>query len=205
MSKITKAKPDSKVVPVEPVKKVPVKAPSVPVKPAPKPKKAAIPKQTASVVDSTVAEVVSNSESYVIDVQEDKDGEMFIEFPENMMTNVGWAEGDVLTWTDNKDGSFSLTKQVKQPTEWVLVECVSTFRERYVVEVPKGKSKWALDTVTMEEANEFSQEHLGEQIVSSRVVTKEEAIRICDEDNDYTKAWTDEAKEKAFFTPWTEK
>jgi hypothetical protein len=165
------------------------------------PKKAA-PKKAAPVVDSTVVEVVSNAETYVIDVKEDTDGEMFIEFPEKMMTNVGWTEGDVLTWTDNKDGSFSLTKQVKQPTEWVLVECVSTFRERYMVEVPKGKAVWALDSVTMEDAQEFSQEHIGEQIVSHRVVTKEEALRICDEDNAYTMAWTDAAKEKAFFTPW---
>jgi hypothetical protein len=212
-------KPDSKEVPVVPVvpakpavKKVPAKSapkkvPAMPaVKPATKPTVKKVPEIKApTLVDTTVAEVVSNSESYVIDVQEDKDGEMFIEFPENMMTNVGWTEGDVLTWTDNKDGSFSLTKQVKQPTEWVLVECVSTFRERYVVEVPKGKAKWALDTVSMEEAHEFSQEHLGEQIVSHRVVTKEEALVICDEDNAYTMAWTDEAKEKAFFTPWKEK
>jgi hypothetical protein len=42
-------------------------------------------------------------------------------------------------------------------TEFVLVECVSTFRMRYVVEVPEGKSEYALDTVVMNEANEFSQ------------------------------------------------
>ena len=43
-------------------------------------------------------------------------------------------------------------------TEWVLVECVSTFRMRYMVEVPKDKSEYALDTVTMNEAKEFSQD-----------------------------------------------
>jgi len=88
---------------------------------------------------------------------------------------------------------------------------VSTFRERYMVEVPVGvdrygkdKADWALDTVTLEEAKEFSQEHLGETIVSHRVVTKEEALVMCDKDNDYAKVWNDEMKIKAFFTTMAE-
>jgi hypothetical protein len=92
----------------------------------------------------------------------------------------------------------------KEPTEWVLVECVSTFRERYMVEVPKGKAEWALDTVTMNEAKEFSQEHIGEQIVSHRVVSKEEALTLCDKDNDYGSSWDEELKVKNFFTTWKE-
>lgn len=83
-----------------------------------------------------------------------------------------------------------------------MVEAVSTFRMRYMVEVPKGKAEWALDTVTMQEAQEFSQEHLGEQIVSHRVVSKEEALALCDADNDYCKTWNDEQKVKAFFTKY---
>ena len=100
-----------------------------------------------------------------------------------------------------------MTKKVE--TQWVLVECVSTFRNRYMVEVPLGtddydkdKSEWALDTVTMNEAVEFSQEYLGEQIVSHRVVSKEEALAMCDKDNDYAKAWNDEHKLNVFFTSW---
>lgn len=84
--------------------------------------------------------------------------------------------------------------------EWVLVECVSTFRMRYMVEVPEGKAEYALDTVTMNEAKEFSQQHIGEQIVSHRVVTEEEALKICDVDNAYVKPWSDDQKIDAFFT-----
>jgi hypothetical protein len=81
-----------------------------------------------------------------------------------------------------------------------------------MVEVPVGtdnygkdKALWALDTVTMNEAKEFSQAHLGEQIVSHRVVTKEEALALSDADNDYTaEAWDEELKMKNFFTPWEE-
>jgi adenosyl cobinamide kinase/adenosyl cobinamide phosphate guanylyltransferase len=94
---------------------------------------------------------------------------------------------------------------MSEKKEWVLVDCVSTFRMRYLVEVPEGKKEWALDTVVMKEAKEFSQEHIGEQIVSHRVVTKEEALAICDEDNSYCASWNDEQKEQAFFTHEGEK
>ncbi len=89
-------------------------------------------------------------------------------------------------------------------TEWVLVEAVSMFRMRYMVEVPKGKSEYALDTVVMNEAVEFSQKHLDETIVSHRVVSKKEALALSDEDNDYTKDWSKDKKVEAFFTPWKE-
>lgn len=84
--------------------------------------------------------------------------------------------------------------------EWVLVECVSMFRMRYMVEVPAGKDTWALDTVVMHEAKEFSQEHVDETIISHRVVTEAEALKICDQDNAYCSSWTDDKKMQAFFT-----
>ena len=31
-------------------------------------------------------------------------------FPDNVMEELGWKEGDVLEWIDNNDGSFSLVK-----------------------------------------------------------------------------------------------
>lgn len=90
-------------------------------------------------------------------------------------------------------------------TEFVLVECVSQFRMRYVVEVPKGKAEWALDTVTCNDAVEFSQEHLGETIVSHRVLKdRVEVIELCDQDNAYCKPWEDEKKFEVFVTPWKE-
>ena len=38
----------------------------------------------------------------------DDDG--VITFPNEMMEKLGWKEGDVLQWIDNKDGSISLVK-----------------------------------------------------------------------------------------------
>lgn len=88
--------------------------------------------------------------------------------------------------------------------KWVLVECISQFRMRYMVEVPEEHPEWALDTVTMNEAKEFSQDHIGEVIVSHRVLSQEEGLAVCDVDNAYCSSWTDEQKLNAFFTTWEE-
>jgi hypothetical protein len=137
--------------------------------------------------------------SWIVPVEESKEGDFYITLNEDMLAESGFKIGDKLDWIDNKDGSYTLTKK-KEEKVWVMVECVSTFRERYMVEAPADHPMYALDTVVMNQAKEFSQQHLGETIVSHRVVTEEEALRICDEDNDYCVAWTDKAKIGAFFT-----
>jgi antitoxin component of MazEF toxin-antitoxin module len=136
----------------------------------------------------------------VLEENPDNPEELILPFPEELMEELGWEIGDTLTWNVGENGEITVSK--KTETEWVLVECVSTFRERYMVEVPKGKADWALDTVTMNEAEEFSQKHIGEQIVSHRVVTKDEALALCDVDNEYCSSWDKETKLKSFFTFW---
>ena len=136
----------------------------------------------------------------IVTLEEDKDGNLVLPISDEMMAELGWMIGDTIKWNDNKDGTWTMTK--KQETELVLVECVSTFRMRYMVEVPKGKAEWALDTVTMNEADEFSQEHLGEQIMSHRVLSEDEAITLCDVDNHYCSTWTREKKLETFVTEW---
>jgi hypothetical protein len=85
-------------------------------------------------------------------------------------------------------------------TEFILVETISQYRMRYLVEVPEGKTSWAEDTVTMEQAKEFSQKHLGDVITSSRVISKKDAIKLFKEDNDYLKNWNDEQVMRSGFT-----
>jgi len=143
---------------------------------------------------------------YTVTLEEDPaTGDVILPFPEEMLTEVGWEEGDVLVWKDNQDGTFSITKKPSEEKEWILVETVSQFRQRYMVEVPKGKADWALDTVTMNEAKEFSQEHLGETIVSHRVISQADALTLCDLDNEYGGDWTEKQKIQAFFTREGEK
>jgi len=149
------------------------------------------------------------NKTFTVILEEDPETkDLIMPLPEGMCDELGWEIGDSLDWSASPDGSFLLSKK---QTQWVLVECVSTHRQRYMVEVPVGtddqgndKTLWALDTVTMEEAKEFSQEHIGEQIVSHRVVTKKEALELCDQDNDYTKSWDKETKLKTFFTSLAE-
>jgi hypothetical protein len=149
------------------------------------------------------------NKSWTINLEEDPEtGDLILPLNDDILEQTGWKTGDSIDWIDNKDGSWTMKKI---ETQWVLVETISTFRERYMVEVPVGvdrygkdKADWALDTVTMGEAKEFSQEHLGETIVSHRVVTKEEALAMCDKENEYAKKWNDELKIQTFFTVMTE-
>ena len=145
------------------------------------------------------------NKTWTINLEEDPEtGDLILPLNDDILEGTGWKTGDSIEWIDNKNGSWTMKKI---ETQWVLVEAISTFRERYMVEVPVGtdqygkdKADWALDTVTLEEAKEFSQEHLGETIVSHRVVTKEEAFKLCDKDNAYCKAWSEEMKMNSFFT-----
>jgi hypothetical protein len=54
--------------------------------------------------------------------------------------------------------------------------------------------------VTTEDVKEFSQKHLGETIVSHRVISEKDALDLFDEDNDYLQGWTDEQKMQTGFT-----
>ena len=122
-------------------------------------------------------------------------GDYVIPLPEDMCAEMGWNTGDKFKW-DITDEGIKLTKV--EPKKYFLVEAVSTFRMRYVVEQPNAE--YASDTVVCQEAKEFSQEHIGEQIVSTREVTEDEIIELCDIDNHYVKSWTREQKLKTFVT-----
>jgi hypothetical protein len=146
--------------------------------------------------------------TWTLDVKRDENDEAILEFPPDFLQEAGWKEGDRIQWIDRKDGTWEMKKI---ETQYVLVECISQFRQRYVVEVPTGidqwgkdKTLWALDTVTMEEAKEFSQEHLGETIVSHWVLSRDEVLEMCDQDNYYCKDWPDEKKFETFVTEWKE-
>lgn len=80
-----------------------------------------------------------------------------------------------------------------------LVETVSIFRHRYVVEAEEESH--ACDEVVMnvghaysDEFQEFSQHHVDEMISSSREISMDEYLKLFDKDNDYLKNWTVEQK-----------
>jgi len=86
--------------------------------------------------------------------------------------------------------------------DYIVVTAISTHRMRYVMHkddlrklntdvtpTEKDLVDWALDTVTMQECEEFSQEWLGEQIVDHYECTEDEMLTFFDRDNDYLKGW----------------
>lgn len=75
-----------------------------------------------------------------------------------------------------------------------LVETVSMFRMRYVIEALEDTH--ACDTVIMNDGDveEFSQVHLDEIITSTREIDDAEYLRLFDQDNDYLKDWDDSLK-----------
>ena len=79
----------------------------------------------------------------------------------------------------------------------VMVDCISQHRIRYVVEV-EDDIDHALDEVVARDTDayfeEFSQKYLGEIIISHREISKEEYLKIFNEDNDYLQQWAEEQK-----------
>ena len=68
-----------------------------------------------------------------------------------------------------------------------LVETISVFRMRYVVSAKNADH--ACDSVVLEEAQELSQKHIDENIVSVREINRLDYRKIFDEDNAYLKDW----------------
>jgi bifunctional DNA-binding transcriptional regulator/antitoxin component of YhaV-PrlF toxin-antitoxin module len=58
--------------------------------------------------------------SYILEVEEDENGEPFITLPEEVIEDLGWEEGDVLNW-DVKGNGIILTK-VNDPAGFEIIE-----------------------------------------------------------------------------------
>ena len=88
-----------------------------------------------------------------------------------------------------------------------LVETISIFRQRYVVEAKE--SEHAADHVVVnttgsydENFREFSQKHIDETITSVRKIKEKEYLRLFNEDNDYLKSWDNQKKLDKWITKW---
>lgn len=68
-----------------------------------------------------------------------------------------------------------------------LVETVSMFRIRYVIECED--SVHATDAVVMNEVDEFGQKHIDENIFSVREIGDEEIVNIFFDDHPYLRVW----------------
>jgi hypothetical protein len=105
-----------------------------------------------------------------VELKKDEAGNLILPLDDQLMKEAGWEIGDTIEWIDNDDGSWTLAK--KEKTKLVLVETVSSFRMRYVVEIPEDASEeiahdFALNS---EDVKEFSQKHVGEEVSGSYTI-----------------------------------
>jgi bifunctional DNA-binding transcriptional regulator/antitoxin component of YhaV-PrlF toxin-antitoxin module len=47
--------------------------------------------------------------SYILEIQEDENGDPFIQLPDEVIEDLGWQEGDILNW-DVRGTGIVLTK-----------------------------------------------------------------------------------------------
>ena len=53
------------------------------------------------------------STSWTLEFELDPDtGDIVLPIPPDLLANLGWTEGTELIWTDNGDGSWSLSKKI---------------------------------------------------------------------------------------------
>ena len=57
--------------------------------------------------------MTTDQTTWTLEVQEDPENpeELMLEFPPELLEKAGWKEGDVLVWTDQGNGSWSLSKK----------------------------------------------------------------------------------------------
>ena len=58
--------------------------------------------------------------NYILEVQEDQDGELFIEFPDEIIEELGWEEGDILTW--DVKGNGMVLSRVNEESGYEVIE-----------------------------------------------------------------------------------
>ena len=61
--------------------------------------------------------------SWTLTIEEDPvTGDLMLPFNNEILEELGWREGDVLEWIDNKDGSWSLVKKKSKKNKKVVAK-----------------------------------------------------------------------------------
>jgi bifunctional DNA-binding transcriptional regulator/antitoxin component of YhaV-PrlF toxin-antitoxin module len=58
--------------------------------------------------------------SYILEVQEDENGEPYITLPDDVIEELGWQEGDVLNWDVRGEGI--VLSKVNDPSGYEVLE-----------------------------------------------------------------------------------
>jgi hypothetical protein len=105
---------------------------------------------------------------------------------------------------------MTIPKEKGDGKDYVVITAVSMYRMRYVmhkddlrVTSPGIRTTLTNDStttiiaknmVTMNECEEFSQEHIGEHIIEDFDMTETDILALFDKENDYISEWTREQK-----------
>jgi formylmethanofuran dehydrogenase subunit D len=58
--------------------------------------------------------MTNTKQHWTVHLEEDPDtGDLLLPFPPDMLEQLGWSEGDTLTWTVNPGGGIVLSKKAK--------------------------------------------------------------------------------------------
>jgi protein-disulfide isomerase len=57
------------------------------------------------------------SNNYSLEVQKDSNGELFFEFPDALLNQMGWDAGDTLLWEELPGGSWKLELKKEESYE----------------------------------------------------------------------------------------
>lgn len=49
---------------------------------------------------------------YTVTVEEDSNGEIILPFPDGLLDNLGWNEGDTLMWSQEENGNIIISKVI---------------------------------------------------------------------------------------------
>jgi bifunctional DNA-binding transcriptional regulator/antitoxin component of YhaV-PrlF toxin-antitoxin module len=61
--------------------------------------------------------------SWTLTIEQDPEtGDLVLPFTPEILDELGWKEGDVLDWVDNKDGSWSLVKKKQKKNNKVIAK-----------------------------------------------------------------------------------
>jgi bifunctional DNA-binding transcriptional regulator/antitoxin component of YhaV-PrlF toxin-antitoxin module len=58
--------------------------------------------------------------SYILEVQEDENGDQYIVLPDEVIEDLGWQEGDVLNWDVRGEGI--VISKVNDPSGYEILE-----------------------------------------------------------------------------------
>jgi len=63
------------------------------------------------------------TKSWTLTIEQDTEtGDLVLPFTDEILAELGWKEGDVLDWVDNRDGSWSLVKKKTKKNKKVVAK-----------------------------------------------------------------------------------